>query len=108
MQSFLCEGVLLASWVVLLIITENCTYILGSLTLPQLLQVIVPLHTDSENSQNKGKSVSLLHHMKCLQGQAHQRLRMGFQFVVVLVRGTLTAILLEKPQAGCIPAPLFQ
>lgn len=87
---------------------RDCTYIIGSLIVSQLLQVIVPLHTDSENSQNKGKSVSLLHHVKCPQGQSHQRLRMGFQSVVILVRGSLTAILLEKPQAGCIPAPLFQ
>lgn len=103
----LCEGVLLASWVVFFM-TENCTYIIGSLTVSQLLQVIVPLHTASENSQNKGKSISLLQHMKRLQGQSHQRLRMGFQFVVVLVRGSLTAVLLEKSQAGCVPAPLLQ
>ena len=102
----MCEGLLLASRVVLVIVTENCTYSTGGLTISQLLQVVVPLRTDSENSQNKGKSVSLLCHMKCLQGRSQQRLRMGLQFVVILVRGGLTAILLEKPQAGCIPAPL--
>lgn len=86
MESLLCEGVLLAYWVVVLIMTANSTCIIGSLAISQLLQIIVPLHTDSENSQNKSKSISLLH-MKCLHGQSHQRLRVGFQFVVILVKG---------------------
>lgn len=86
MESLLCEGVLLASWVVVLIMTANCTCIIGSLAISQLLQIIVPLHTDSENSQNKSKSISLSH-MKCLHRQSHQRLRVGFQFVVILVKG---------------------
>lgn len=81
-------------------------YVIGSLTISQLLRVIVPLHTDSENPQNKAKSVSLLR-VSCLRGQSHQRLKMGFQFVAILVKDSLTVILLEKPQAGCTPS-LFQ
>lgn len=108
MRSLLCgKGVLLATWVTLLITTADCTYVTGSLTVSQLLQVIVPLHTDSANPQKEVKSVSLLH-ASCLQGQSHQGLKVGFQFVAISVKGSLTVILLEQPQAGCILASQFQ
>lgn len=40
---------------------------------------------------------------------SHIRTRNGFQFVIILVRSTLRAILIEMALVSCItPAPLFQ
>lgn len=84
----------------------NCTYIIGSLTISQLLQAMVPSHTDSENSQTKVEVFPSC--TPSVSKDSHTRGSEGFQFVVILVRDSLIAMLLEMPQAGCIPAPLFQ